>query len=663
MTDHDLTEPMRPDAGEAQGPRGGRRKIPSRRQRGSTGRKRISAGRRLVFWVILILTPLVVLVAAEGLLRVTGIGAPPPLFRAVTGEGIDGFVTNADVGARYFPPAMRAYMPRLAFQYFPREKGPQTFRIFSLGGSSMAGFPYHAHGSITGLLETQIEHLLPGREIETVNCAMTAVNSHTAVDFLPEILEHEPDMILVYMGHNEFYGALGIGSISSLGEASWTIPIARFLLDLRLTGLLRGAFKIGHARRTAGKGRNVMETMAAEREIPWDSPLRKTAGEVFGRNLERLVQRCRREGVPILLCEVSSNLRAQPPFGSVHPPGFSGAEAVDQALERAATLEHREDLVGALAAAEEAVVRDSTFAVARFRRARLFEALGREADARAEYHAAREMDAVPFRAPAAINETIRRVASERGVALVAVDSLLTAEAKAGVPGEGFFLEHLHFRPRGNARVAEAIARELCRLGWIAAPRDWNWEHALSWTHCLEQAGVTELDLEIGDQRVHRLKQKWPYRRSPGPAEAYESARSEEVVALAGEFLEKKIELNEAHIRLGDSYRRQGEWARAVAEYRSAYRMFPLDPRPAMEMGELLLRMGYPAQGGRVLARILPHVPESERLFLLLAQALMATGSPDRAEAIVTRLLQLHPNSAAGLALRDSLRERREEEED
>jgi tetratricopeptide (TPR) repeat protein len=610
------------------------------------------AGRRLLFWVILILTPLILLGAVEVLLRLAGVGAPPPLFLPASGQGFDGFITNAEVGARYFPPSMRAYMPRLAFQYFPREKRPGTYRIFSLGGSSTAGFPYHAHGSFTGLLETRIEHLLPDWQVETVNCAMTAVNSHTAVDFLPEILEHEPDLILVYMGHNEFYGAYGVGSISSLGAVSWTVPIARFLLDLRLTSLLRRTFGLGHARQDPAKGRNVMETMAAEREIPWDSPLRRTAAEVFERNLRTLGERCRRQGVPLMFCEVSSNVRSQAPFGSVHPAGFTGAEAVAQALARSRAQAAEGDLIGALAAAEEAVVRDSTYAAARYQRAQRLEALDRRADALAEYRAAREMDAIPFRAPAAINAALRRAAAEPGVAWLALDSLLTAEA--GIPGDEFFLEHLHFTPRANVRIAEAVARELSRRGWIAPPRAWHWDRDLPWQQYLELAGVTDLDLEIGDQRVHRLKQKWPYRREPGPAEPYESAREAQLVSLGGEFLEKKIELNEAHVRLGDLYRQQGQWGPAVTEYRSAYRMFPLDPRPALEMGALLVQNGYAPHGGQILARILPQMPESERLLLLLTQALLATGSPERAEAMLARLLQVHPNSTAGRALRDSL---------
>ena len=36
-------------------------------------------------------------------------------------------------------------------------------------------------------------------------------------DQVAEILQQEPDAILIYAGHNEFYGALGVGSTKTWG--------------------------------------------------------------------------------------------------------------------------------------------------------------------------------------------------------------------------------------------------------------------------------------------------------------------------------------------------------------------------------------------------------------------------------------------------------------
>ena len=59
--------------------------------------------------------------------------------------------------------------------------------------------------------------MLPGRLVEMVNLGTSAVNSYTLYDQIPEILEQKPDAIFIYTGHNEFYGALGVGSSEQFG--------------------------------------------------------------------------------------------------------------------------------------------------------------------------------------------------------------------------------------------------------------------------------------------------------------------------------------------------------------------------------------------------------------------------------------------------------------
>lgn len=51
-----------------------------------------------------------------------------------------------------------------------------------------------------------------------MNTSLVATNSYTIRDMVPEILEQQPDMVIIYSGHNEYYGALGVGSSQSLGR-------------------------------------------------------------------------------------------------------------------------------------------------------------------------------------------------------------------------------------------------------------------------------------------------------------------------------------------------------------------------------------------------------------------------------------------------------------
>ncbi|HVO75336.1 MAG TPA: hypothetical protein VMT35_15005, partial [Ignavibacteriaceae bacterium] len=63
---------------------------------------------------------------------------------------------------------------------------------------------------------------------------MTAVNSYTLLDLLPGVLNQKPDLILIYAGHNEYYGALGVGSVESYGSSRTIIKIMIYLNNFKI---------------------------------------------------------------------------------------------------------------------------------------------------------------------------------------------------------------------------------------------------------------------------------------------------------------------------------------------------------------------------------------------------------------------------------------------
>ena len=74
-------------------------------------------------------------------------------------------------------------------------------------------------GSFSRYIRRRLELVYPGTHIEVVNISMTGVNSYTLLDLVPGVLKQKPDLILIYAGHNEFYGALGVGSLESFGPS------------------------------------------------------------------------------------------------------------------------------------------------------------------------------------------------------------------------------------------------------------------------------------------------------------------------------------------------------------------------------------------------------------------------------------------------------------
>ncbi|MBM3317331.1 MAG: tetratricopeptide repeat protein [Candidatus Eisenbacteria bacterium] len=611
----------------------------------------IGLGRAWLYRAVLALAPLLLLALIEGALRLFAPG-PPPLFLPVAAGNVRGHVTNPDVGRRYFPPAMQGIMPRMGFQFIPAEKPPGRLRIFCLGGSTTAGFPYHAHGSFGGFLQVELGQVLPEHSFELINCGMTALGSHAVLDFTGEILRHEPDLIVVYAGHNEYYGAQGIGSITAIGRSPGMVRAVRGILQLRIARLLARALPAPRVE----VGRNVMGTMVAEQEIGPSSPLRAAAARVFERNLEGVVSRARAAGVALLLCDVTSNLRGQPPFGSTHAASSTVRTAFAALLREGEERLSAGEAAAAAAALRRAVELDSTHAAGRFRHGQALDALGRHAEARREYEAARDHDTLPFRAPRRIREVIRAVGRRHGVPVAPIDSLFAVAARDGLPGEDLFLEHLHPTLGGHALIAASIARAMERSGTLLPAARWHWERELPWQEYARFSGVTELDVEIGEQRIHMLTRRWPYRRAddPAPDEPFASGREARLVEIATAVVRKALPLNEAHLALGAYYRAQGRLQEALEEMRSAALMFPLDAEAAIETARLLVDLGQPEYARWFLRRALALDPGAEEPLLLLAGAFLAEGQRTEAVRALEALLRHHPGSERGLALRGSL---------
>lgn len=189
------------------------------------------------FWIVLLAIPVLFFVLLEGGLRLFDYGENRDLFVPVEWKGEAYYAVNPAVARRYFSdPTFSTYVSR---DRFLARKPPGTYRIFCLGASTTVGFPYMFNGSYSSLLRDRLITLFPDQRVEVVNVGITAVNSYTVADLARELMDYEPDLLIVYAGHNEFYGALGVGSAEFVGSRRWMVRLYLTLQEARTVRLLR----------------------------------------------------------------------------------------------------------------------------------------------------------------------------------------------------------------------------------------------------------------------------------------------------------------------------------------------------------------------------------------------------------------------------------------
>ena len=282
--------------------------------------------RRHFYPAMALLLPVLILGGLEWGLRVLGYGVDIPL---VIGEEMapDYLVVNPQVIKRYFGKDYRnPFDLRASSVYFHEKKPVDGIRIFVQGASTAAGFPFGYGASLSGLLDQRLQRSFPGREVEVVDTAITAVSSYTLLDLADEIIAQGPDAVLIYAGHNEFVGIMGIASSLGAGTAlteRFARPLNLAYLRLRRSRLVQGLQDLYRLprrwRRRARErpGESLLSLAAQARSIPLGSRTYRLGERQFRANLAALLRRYREAGVKVFIGTLVSNIKDRPPFRSI----------------------------------------------------------------------------------------------------------------------------------------------------------------------------------------------------------------------------------------------------------------------------------------------------------------------------------------------------------
>jgi hypothetical protein len=92
-------------------------------------------------------------------------------------------------------------------QQFPVRKSPGTTRIFCLGGSTTYGHPYVDSTSFAGWLREFLPAADGSRRWEVINAGGISYASYRVTLLMEELVRYQPDLFIVYCGHNEFLEA------------------------------------------------------------------------------------------------------------------------------------------------------------------------------------------------------------------------------------------------------------------------------------------------------------------------------------------------------------------------------------------------------------------------------------------------------------------------
>ena len=420
--------------------------------------------RKLAFRIIAVALPFVALLAIELLLRLFGYGCSTSFFLKSRVADRDVLIDNPEFARRFFPPGLaRSPQPLL----MSATKEPGALRIFVLGESAAMGDPEPAFG-FPRLLEALLHDAMPGRKVEVINVAVTAINSHVIRGIARDCADKQGDWWIVYMGNNEVVGPFGAGTVFSDQTPSLGMIRASLALKSTRTGQWLDAlrWKLASGKPAAWEG---ME-MFLKQQVAHDDPRMAKVYSHFEQNLLEIVRCGKESGAKVIVSTVASNLKDCPPFASLARTNAQAAGSGPEWSRTAITAreaEHAGRFKEALKLHEGTTNHFRDSAEIAFRIGRCLAALGRTEEGRGQFVQARDLDTLRFRADSKLNGIIRRAATN-DPALKFLDAveLIAHHSTNGIAGGEFFYEHVHFNFAGNYLLARAYAEQI--LGGTAA---------------------------------------------------------------------------------------------------------------------------------------------------------------------------------------------------
>ena len=461
---------------------------------------------------------------------------------------------NPYVGEKYFN---RFEATTGTDDVFLKEKPANGYRIFLLGSSTIYGYPYGRNLMASRILQQRLQDAFPDRTIEVINTSITAINSITLKDFANQALKYDPDALLIYAGHNEYYGAFGIGSNETLSRSPFILTAHLKLIHLRVYQLMRSAV-VGIAKALSKEqpaseaGGTLMKRIVGDENIEYQGEKYLVGLEQYRKNLSHILKKAAKSEVPVYLSDLVSNVKDLAPFGDTENTELSAQRTYEKAV--------------------------------------LLLAGGDTLEARSLFYQAKDLDPIRFRASEEMNDLIYELAEEYEAILIPAKEWFSNASPGGLIGNQLITEHVHPNIEGQFVLADAFFSGIVNSGKAELQLDlpnlkskeyyrYNWDY-------------TDLDSLIAAYKIEYLKSHWPF-VSLGEDNVFLNTFQASGVldSLAFSILTNPgASFQSLHRKLAEYYEQEGELYLALQEYKALIRSNPQRTSHYTMAGACLLKL-------------------------------------------------------------------------
>lgn len=544
-------------------------------------------------------------------------------------------------------------------QSFSKEKPPNTYRIFCLGGSTTYGRPYDDKTSFSGWLRELLPVADRSKNWEVINAGGISYASYRVAHLMEELINYQPDLFIIYTGHNEFLEERTYGQIKEI--PSMVRSTVSLMTRTRTWSAMKSALQgVGLSpqstqekpTRLAAEVDAILDKSAGLKRYNRDDPLKKNILKHYQLSLERMVALARSVNARITFVTPASNLKDCSPFKSEYTEGLTLA---DVQRSRKISTQAKEEIQennwhAALNLLAVGVTLDPRNAEMQYLRGQALLALNRYQDAEKALRLARDEDVCPLRALTPLPRIVSQVAKDEGAGLVDYIDLLAQRMKATqgheLPGKEFFLDHVHPTIEGHKILAVALIKEMIKDGSVQPDAAWS-EGAIA---KVEEKIRASVNTETQSLALANLSRVMLWAKKTADAERL----AKQALEIAGDNSNAAISASSI---LATIYMQQHKSEHAFSLIYSALEKFPGAIELHLQLARFLLVPSFQdleksAANLLLVSRVMPDYDEAHALF---GMVMALRGRPRIAYPSLKQALHLNPNNTRAQEMLEKIR--------
>lgn len=586
------------------------------------------------FYIIAISLPFVFLLLLEVGLRLVGYGHSYPLFVEV--DSMQGYVQpNPELIKRYFPANSPAPNVAPDTYFFQKDKPANTFRIVTMGGSTMAGFPYGRFGSPAGMLKQRLKATNPSQNIEVISVAMSSINSYTLLDITDEVIAINPDAVLIYAGHNEYLGIMGVGSVfaSKGGHAANVLYLT--LKDVRIFQLLQNIlyfFSSSNIDTSNADQRTVMAQVAKNKDIVFNDSVYQAGVNQFRSNLDMILAKLNQADVNTLISNLVANELDQPPFNSISDTVLDNVAAN---LLNPATQSRTPVTAADISKANDILHADYFYAVGK-----RYAAANDAKNALGYLTRAADLDLLRFRAPSEFNQIIGKLSNKHRA--IFVDMHAYFRQYTPLIGNNYMLEHLHPNDQGYFIMAEAFFEALVSEKLIQV------QYNISEQTAKQLTAVTSADKMLARFKIDGLTSDYPFTDTKRPVNLPVATTAVEQIGLARITGAEYLETQQALLAY---YQQANEPLKAATAAANMFDAISTNADAARAATMLYLNASQFQMAKYYALKCVDLAPKNATFRLTLAQIYFQLGKQEESVNQLNTILQFEPDNQRALQIK------------